>query len=252
MNRGIESSNRPESLVFQGLGVSPSPVNLKTIISDRRMQCMALLGLVCGLTLLFWLMYMGYGLEDLKGSWDWFEGFMEKRPWLLFVAIAILPALPIPVSPVVILAGAIFHEHPLLVCLGCLLALMANQAWTYWLAAKPGRRFVHWMLERSKVEIPDVSLAGQMHWMLILRLTPGFPFCVQNYMLGLIRVPFLRYTWVSILCSGPIAIGMVLTGAGVGDGRIGPIIGGVGFLIVVIVVLRLIGKRLMRSAQSDT
>jgi len=35
-----------------------------------------------------------------------------------------------------------------------------------------------------------------------------------------------------------------LTGAGVGDGRIGPILGGVGVLVVVVVVLKVVGGRL--------
>ena len=90
-----------------------------------------------------------------------------------------------------------------------------------------------------------------MNWMLIVRLTPGFPLFIQNYLLGFIGIPYLRYMWVYILCSGPIACGMVLTGAGMGDGHIGRILGGISVLVVVIVVLRIIGRKVGGKTKED-
>ena len=144
----------------------------------------------------------------------------------------------------VVLAGAIFHEHPILACLGCLAALWANQCWTYWLAAGPGRGLVHWMLEKSQVQVPPVSPRNHMKWLLIVRLTPAFPLFIQNYLLGFIHIPYLKYMWVSILCSGSICCGMVLTGASIGDGRIGWVLTGVSLLVVVGVVVRIVSKRI--------
>lgn len=210
-----------------------------------------------GLALLFWKMgfplrspsYGGQvGLEALQIMWLDFDAFMRANPWVLFAAIVILPGLPVPISPVVLLTGAIFHEHPILACMGCLLALMMNQAWTYWLAAKPGRGLVHWMLARWNVRVPAVDPRNHMKWLLIVRLTPGSPLFLQNYLLGFIHIPYVRYAWVSLLCSGSIACGMVLTGAGIGDGRIGWVLTGLGVLVVVGVVIKIVGSRVAREA----
>ena len=190
---------------------------------------------------------MGYGPEDAKAAWGQLEEFMKVRPWLLFVAILILPGLPAPISPLMVLAGVVFHEHPILACLGCLIALELNLVWTYWVGRKPGRGFVQWIFEKSKVEVPTVAEENHMKWLLIVRLTPGFPLFIQNYLLGFVGIPFFRYLWVSMACSGSIACGMVLTGAGVGDGRIGFVLGGLSVLIVVAVVLKIIGKKVLRS-----
>ena len=240
-------------------GWGQSLLVLSNILKDRRFHRLALIAAVvgAGLAILAWKMgfpqrspsYGGQvGLEALKMMWLDFETFMVGRPWVLFVAIVILPGLPLPISPVVVLTGVLYHEHPILACLGCLLALMMNQAWTYWLAAKPGRRLAHWMLERWRVRVPAVDPRNHMKWLLIVRLTPGSPLFLQNYLLGFIHIPYLRYAWVSLLCSGSIACGMVLTGAGIGDGRIGWVLSGLGVLVVVGVGVRIVGARLKRAS----
>lgn len=216
---------------------------LSKILKDRRFHRPSLIAAVVGVGMALLTWKMGYTLEDAKAGWDWLEEFMTARPWLLFAAIVILPGLPVPISPVVLLTGAIFHEHPILACMGCLLALMMNQAWTYWLAAKPGRGLAHWMLARWNVRVPAVDPRNHMKWLLIVRLTPGSPLFLQNYLLGFIHIPYVRYAWVSLLCSGSIACGMVLTGAGIGDGRIGWVLTGLGMLVVVMVVVRVVSKR---------
>ena len=219
-------------------------MKLCALLSDRRMQLLGLLVLLGSVLGVFFLERSGLGMAEVKAASEWLEEFMTAHPWVLFLAIVILPGLPAPISPVMVLAGAIFHEHALLACLACLAALLVNLSWTYWVAAKPGRGLVRWMFERAQVQVPVVAEHNHMKWLLIVRLTPGFPLFIQSYLLGFVGIAFWRYLWVSFLCSGSIACGMVLTGAGVGDGRIGPILGGVGVLVVVVVVLKVVGGRL--------
>lgn len=221
---------------------------LGSLVRDTRVHRILLLAMVGGICAAFLAWRLGFGPADLKVAWDVTQAFVEHHPWLLFGAILILPGLPVPISPIMLLAGAIFHEHPFLACLGCLIALELNLVWTYWLGRKPGRGFVRWMLERGKIDVPTVAPENEMKWLLIVRLTPGFPLFMQSYLLGYVGISFFRYLWVSLLCAGTIACGMVLTGAGVGNGRIGFILGGVGGLIVVAVVLKIIGARMGRNA----
>ncbi len=217
------------------------------MLTDRRFHRLALVCAAAGICLALAVWGMGYGPEDAKAAWKSLEEFMRHRPWLLFVAIVILPGFPAPISPVMLLAGVVFHKHPILVCFGCLVALELNLVWTYWVGRKPGRSLVQWMFEKAKVEVPTVAAENEMKWLLIVRLTPGFPLFIQSYLLGFVGISFFRYLWVSLACSGSIACGMVLTGAGVGDGRIGFILGGFSALIVVAVVLKIVGKKVLRA-----
>jgi uncharacterized membrane protein YdjX (TVP38/TMEM64 family) len=79
---------------------------------------------------------------------------------------------------------------------------------------------------------------------LILRLTPGLPLFLQNYVLGFLRVPFRLYLPVSMGCTGLIACGVVLSGAGVAKGNLTPILTGVALIVVGLLVVQMIRQRL--------
>jgi uncharacterized membrane protein YdjX (TVP38/TMEM64 family) len=71
---------------------------------------------------------------------------------------------------------------------------------------------------------------------------------LQNYLLGFFRVPFRLYLPVSMGCTGLIASGVVLSGAGVAEGNLTPVVTGValivlGFLLVQMLRQRLEGKK---------
>jgi uncharacterized membrane protein YdjX (TVP38/TMEM64 family) len=45
-----------------------------------------------------------------------------------------------------------------------------------------------------------------------LRVTPGFPFCIQNYLLGLVNAPFARYFLISCLTIIPNNAAFIIFG----------------------------------------
>jgi uncharacterized membrane protein YdjX (TVP38/TMEM64 family) len=73
-----------------------------------------------------------------------------------------------------------------------------------------------------------------------MRLTPGFPFFFQNYLLGFMRAPFLLYLSVSMLCSGIVGTGVVLSGVGLADGKLMPAISGISLIALGAVVTSLV------------
>lgn len=214
------------------------------VMRDRRFHRMVLLGLALALGMLFAAMQMGWTFADVKSVWFATEAFLAANPWCLFLGLVFLPGLPVPVSPLVFLAGTVWHDRPLMACGICLLALVMNFCWTYWMSAKPARGLVERWLKDSKTQIPTLPKGNDLKLILVLRLTPGMPLFVQNYVLGFLRVPFALYLAVSMACSGVIACGVVLTGAGVGDGQLTPILAGIGLLIVAAVVLSVVRKKL--------
>jgi uncharacterized membrane protein YdjX (TVP38/TMEM64 family) len=205
---------------------------LKKLLLDRRVR-IGLVGL-CGLGLAAGLLAwkMGLDLAGLKVTWGHLKGYLQNNSWALFLALVVLPGLPIPTSLLLLTAGVVWKGHPLMACGLCLLALALNLTWTYWLAAGPARRLVEKMLAATAIQIPELPSGDHLKLILVMRLTPGIPLFFQNYLLGFLLAPFYLYLPISILCTGVIGSGVVLSGAGLADGKLKWAISGVSLIVV--------------------
>lgn len=224
----------------------PRMMTLKKILSDRRLHRLAgaMLVLGTGAALLAWR--MGVNGTMLKAGWKQTEEFLMHRPMLLFAALVTLPGLPIPTSALLFLAGTVWHDNPVAACAICLLAMALNMTWTYWLAARPGRGVVEKLLAMTSIRIPELPQGNDLRLILIMRLTPGLPFFLQNYTLGLFRVPFRLFLPVSIGCSGLITCGVVLSGAGVAKGNLTPVVTGVALIGLGLVVVQWVKAKILK------
>lgn len=152
---------------------------------------------------------------DLKGLVE--QGLALVRtagPLVFFLSMAILPAAPVPFLFFLLPAVSLFGERlgtPVVVVLG-LLAATANMALTYALARWLLRPVVEKVLVRFGYQVPSVAAGDETDLIVIMRVTPGIPFCVQHYLLGLARVSFGRYLLVSCAASWPQAVGFMLFG----------------------------------------
>ncbi len=206
----------------------------------------ALFAVFCALvagTLSFWM--MGSGLSDMKAVWQTISDFLTRQPWAIFCALVVLPGLPFPTSALFVIAGVVWKDRPVMACALCMAAIAANMSWTYWLAAGIGRKLVLRLLTLTRFEMPDYGRESDLRIILILRLVPGFPLFLQNYILGLLHVPFRLYLPVSVVCNGVMACGVVLSSAGISSGKIGPAISGVSVLIVAVIGLKWIRGRMV-------
>lgn len=219
---------------------------LRRILSNRRLQYLAGFSTLLGVVVVVIAWKMGLDGAVMKSGWKLVEDFLKLRPWLLFAALVILPALPIPTSALLILAGTVWRERPVMACAICLLALALNISWTYWLAAHLGRSAMVKLLSFLGFSVPDLPRKNDLRLILLVRLTPGFPFFVQNYLLGLLRVPFRLYLLVSLSCSGIISLGVVLSAAGVADGNLLPVLTGVALIVVGLVVVQWIKSKILK------
>lgn len=188
--------------------------------------------LVSGL-LAGWLAWKtGINLASLKEFWTVTQAYLTKNPWALFLALVILPGLPVPTSLLMLTAGVVWREQPVMACGLCMLALALNFTWTYWLAAGPARRLVEKLLTATSLKIPELPHGDHLKLILVLRLTPGIPLFLQNYLLGFLRAPFYLYLPVSLLCTGIICIGVILSGAGIADGNLKWAITGLSLIVL--------------------
>jgi uncharacterized membrane protein YdjX (TVP38/TMEM64 family) len=216
------------------------------ILSDRRFHRLAGVALVLGVGALLLAWKLGVDGAAVKSAWKQAEGFLILRPWLLFAGLVVLPALPIPTSALLLLAGTVWRDRPVMACAICLLAMALNMSWTYWMAARPGRGLVVKLLTVMGLQIPELPKGNDLRAILLMRLTPGFPFFVQNYLLGFFRVPFRLYLPVSIGCNGMVSVGVILSAAGVAGGNLVPILSGTALIIAGLVVVQWVKSKVLR------
>lgn len=217
---------------------------LKRLMKDRRFHRLAGAGALMAAVLGLIAWKAGVDAHTLKAWWLVAEGWLTNHPGLLVLALVVLPGLPIPTSALMFFAGTVWRDQPLIACAVCMGTTALNLSWTYWVAAKPGRGLVERLLSNSSIRVPELPKGNQLRVILLLRLTPGVPLFIQNYLLGFLRVPFGLYLPVSLGCSGIIACGFVLSGAGVADGNLRPLISGVALIVLGFVVVQMLRQKL--------
>jgi uncharacterized membrane protein YdjX (TVP38/TMEM64 family) len=165
-------------------------------------------------------------------------------PWTFFTAMAILPAFAAPLSLFTLTAGELYA--PLLTMPGVIVAAFAaiavNLALTYWLARYALRPLLARLIARYGYSIPSVTSENAVSVTLALRLTPGPPFFIQSYILGMAEVPFRMYMLLSILCQLPWGIGTIVLGKGIFNGNFKLVLYGVGVLVVATIVVQRLRK----------
>ncbi len=174
----------------------------------------------------------------------------EAGPGVFFVAMALLPAVGFPLMAFTLAAGPVFG--PTLgtgwVIGWSLTSVMVNLLLTYWLANRAFRPLATRLLAWFGFKLPENTSSGAWQLALIVRLTPGPPFWVQSYVLGLIRVPLVPYLVVSMLVMAGFIIALVAGGEAAfqGNGRLAIV--AVSVLLICVAVLQLLRKRTARLA----
>ena len=209
----------------------------------RRLQRKLVLLLVLGVVLLIAVLLLWkshpeaiYWLELL----DLGHSFLEENPWALFVVMATLPGLGFPSSATLMLFGVVVAPHygmPAAVALA-IAAQSLCSIWTYVLAAGPLKRLMRRYLLRERA-LPEMSKHNAVRLGLILRLTPGIPYALQNIILGIIGMRFRDYLLVSIPTTSLWTACFVITGGAIFKGQLGWAITGLVILIVVILATRM-------------
>ena len=142
-------------------------------------------------------------------------------PLVFFSAMALLPAVGFPLSFFNLAAASAFAAQMGMagVITAAGVAIAINLALTYWLARYGLRPWLEEMISRTKYKIPVVAAADHTQITLLLRITPGPPFCLQSYLLGLAEVPFLTYMWISWLISIIYAMVFIVFGDAILHGK---------------------------------
>ena len=210
---------------------------------QRKLVLLLVLGVVSAMVvMLLWQSHPEaiYWLELL----DLGHSFLEENPWALFVVMATLPGLGFPSSATLMLFGVVMAPHygmPAAVALA-IAAQSLCSIWTYGLAAGPLKRLLRRYLQRERA-LPEMSKYNAVRLGLILRLTPGIPYALQNIILGIIGMRFRDYLLVSIPTTSLWTACFVITGGAIFKGQLGWAITGIVILIVVILATQMWSRK---------
>jgi uncharacterized membrane protein YdjX (TVP38/TMEM64 family) len=137
----------------------------------------------------------------------------DASPLWFFAAMAVLPALGVPMTPFFLLAGATFGARFGL--LGSLAALGVNLSLCYWLARTRLRHLLAPLLRRMfRDDMPSFATRPRAAWRLtwMVKVAPGLPAFAKNYFLGMAGVPFRIYLGISMLVTGSYAAFLIMLG----------------------------------------
>ena len=187
-------------------------------------------------------------VKYISKLWGSFSGLLISNGLLLFIGIAVLPALILPVSPLLALAGIWGETHGVLIAaLYGTFALVANSCWTYWLARIFGIKVINRLIgfiRKKPILIPENGHRVNFFvWSLILRLTPGIPFIFTNTILGALKMPFQSYIIISAPILALSSFGYIYATAGIISGNFINFGGGIAVILCFFIAGRIILKR---------
>jgi uncharacterized membrane protein YdjX (TVP38/TMEM64 family) len=123
----------------------------------------------------------------------------QAGPVVFFGSMALLPSFGVPLSPFSLTAGSVFAASlgmPLVIVFA-LAAVTFNVMFSYYLARRAFRPLLEKLVVRLGYKLPEVAAGDETDLIILLRVTPGVPFPVQNYLLGLAQVPVVKYAVIS-------------------------------------------------------
>jgi uncharacterized membrane protein YdjX (TVP38/TMEM64 family) len=199
---------------------------------------------VAGVVAVVGVVLVARGL-DLKGLLtDGLAFIRGLGPVAFFLAMATLPAVGAPLSAFTLTAGPVFAPTLGLgvVIFFALSAITINMAASYWLARWAFRPLAEKIFRRLGYALPRAQAGDEVDLIVLLRVTPGVPFPVQNYLLGLAEMPFGKYLLVSCAIQWPINAAFIAFGDALLQGR-----GKVALIALSVIVALLAGTQLVRK-----
>lgn len=142
-------------------------------------------------------------------------------PVPFFLAMALLPAVGAPILFFSLAAGSVFGPQlgmPLVIALS-IMAITANMIFSYALAHRILRPLLEHMFTRMGYRLPKLETSGFTELIVLVRVTPGIPFPVQNYLLSMAAIPFLRYLLVSSVVVLPFNAAIIFFGEALLEGN---------------------------------
>ncbi len=177
--------------------------------------------------------------ETATTSWAYLK---TTHPLVFFGALSVAPLLPIPISPFYIVSASLYGFGFSIAAIG--VAVVINMTLTYWMANGVLRPFMEQIVEKMGHSTPTLHEDEHVKMTVIVRVTPGPPYFVQNIVLGLAGIPYRTYILVSWPIQMAWAIAFVALGESAVQGQGAKVAGAIGLLVSLILITRMVRGRL--------
>jgi len=170
------------------------------------------------------------------------------NPLVLLAVVATLPAVGMPITPVLIIGAAAYG--PWTTFWLSLLGLSLNSALCFLIAKFSFHGFLVRYFERRGRAVPQVSPQNYVRFTIFVRLIAGMPLPLQNYLLTLAGVPLVAIILASLPVQAAVTLAIVLTAGSLFQGQAGlAILGGALALALVQAASMLRRRRLGRAGE---
>lgn len=198
-----------------------------------------------------WLIYFVLGPDEALrlGNLGW-ERLQSAPPIAFFFVVLISSLLPVPVSLLYAAAGTLYGVTPALLWIAPT-AMLANLL-VHSICSSFLRPTLIEQVEKRGHTIPQLnSKSDETLLIALVRITPGFPYFLQNWVLGLAGVGLIRFLLITLLIHMMYASGFVILGRSAFEGELGMITLAFAFLFVVSVIARFAHGR-MQATRAET
>ena len=134
----------------------------------------------------------------------------EATPWHFFTALAVLPVLGVPTTPFYVLAGVTFGG--IIGVVGSVLSLIVNLLLCYWIGNSGLRPWLIKKLARRGRVLPTLEKGRVIKFTLLVKLAPGVPAFMKNYLIVLAGVPLPLFMGISTAVTLPYLTAFVIMG----------------------------------------
>ena len=197
------------------------------------------------------LVFHSVGAEALRATMEAAWARLEQAPPLVFFSAMVLICLfPVPITLFYVSAGPLFGVVPAL--LWILPTLAVNQLLGHALATGILRPPIERLIESHGYTVPNVTAkSDQALLTAVVRITPGFPYFLQNLVLGIAGVERTRYLVISIPIQMIYATGFVVLGRSAFEGDMGVAVIALALIVALSVGARLVHNRLRARGRHD-
>ena len=181
------------------------------------------------------------------------EAVREAGPVAFFSAMAVLPAVGFPIIVFFLSAGPAFAPTwglPAVIA-ACAAALACNLTFAYWLARYALRPLALKLVKRLGYQLPAVRPEDHFALTALVRLTPGPPYFLQCWLLGIAETRFPIYLGVSLSISMAYGTAALLAADSLLKGRGGMAVAGLTLLVAIVIATRLVRKRMSRRVVAN-
>jgi len=181
-------------------------------------------------------------------TWEWLWGYLQQtHPALFFTAFVFLLAVGCPITMFYLVAPGLYGIWVSFAYAS--VGLLLNFALTFWIANSFLRPILEMLVARSGFEIPRLRDSEFTRITIAVRVTPGLPFIMQNYLLALAGVPFRTFMIISWIANLGWALALLSLGESIFEGEAGFAVFGVLLIIGLIIITIIVRDRYVSRDQ---